>query len=255
MKNYNDATFIKLIRSEEVFDLIAHHKEFILLTQIALRARRQNSKIKGIKEGQALIGDHKNIGLSEQSYRSAKSNIQKWGYATFKATNKGTVATLTGQGVYNINITNPNGLTNTQPTDKATDDPTDDPTTNKKVKKEKNKKEYKEKSEWFNNLPQNLQQDVFISVFSDWLKYKEERKDIYTEMGLKKIISYLSNKTKQFNLDLVTETINYSISQGWKGITFLEPKKQFPLKPSKELDWMLTPEEIEEERKAGNNEI
>jgi hypothetical protein len=75
------------------------------LTQIALRARRSDAMYSSIflKANQALVGDREKLGLSEQEYRTAKKKLQKWGLATFKPTNKGTIATLTSTNVYDIN--------------------------------------------------------------------------------------------------------------------------------------------------------
>lgn len=188
--------FIKLNRSEEVFELLSHHKEFILLTQIALRARRTDSKISNLEKNQALIGDFKNIGLSRQSYRSAISNLQKWGFITIHPTNKGTVATITGRDVYDINNNQPNHLTNQQPTIQPTSDQpstNQQPTTNKNIKKdkkEKNKEIYDQKFDLF------------------WSIYPKRNGKI---VG-KKITKEIFNKLKIEDLDRVIKNAeNYGI--------------------------------------------
>lgn len=93
---------------------------FLLLTQIARRAKRTETLLSPLKLGEALVGDFKSLGFSRQKYRSAKHNLQAWGLATFRTTNKGTIAKLTNTMVYNINIDNNNHPDNHQITIKAT---------------------------------------------------------------------------------------------------------------------------------------
>ena len=96
--------FLMLIRGKETEELMKKPDSFLLLTQISMRAKRNDDfSIHNLKIGEALIGDYKNIGLTERRYRTAKNDIQKYGLATFKATNKGTIAKLTNSMVYNIN--------------------------------------------------------------------------------------------------------------------------------------------------------
>jgi hypothetical protein len=100
--------FVKLYRQAE--ELLENDWQcFLLLTQIALRAIRVDSKYNkhNLKPGQAFVGDCRTIGLSEQQYRDAKYRIQfKYKIATFKGTNKGTIATLLNSEIYDINIDN-----------------------------------------------------------------------------------------------------------------------------------------------------
>ena len=96
--------FLKLMRGKEAEELMKKPDAFLLLTQIALRARRSNElSVENLKMGEAKIGDYKEIGLTERRYRTAKKNIQSWGLATFKATNRGTIAKLENTKIYDIN--------------------------------------------------------------------------------------------------------------------------------------------------------
>ena len=102
--------FIKLIRSQETEQMLAQPNAFTLLSIIAFRAKRTNSfSIHNLKTGQALIGDYCNYGMTLQQYRTAKSKLTKWGFATFQSTNKGTIATLIDKRIYDINE-EPEGL-------------------------------------------------------------------------------------------------------------------------------------------------
>jgi len=96
---------IRLEHSPELQELLRrHHKAFILLTVIAQRARRtRRDTILNLEPGQALIGDYKNYGMSEQQYRTAKNQLKRYELATFQSTNRGTVAQLCSTAVYDIN--------------------------------------------------------------------------------------------------------------------------------------------------------
>ncbi len=109
---------IKLKRNEATRELLKDPKAFGLLTTIALRAKRTNAfSVHGLKPGQALIGDHASYGLTEQEYRSAKVRLRRYGLADFKPTHRGTIATLRGETIYDINVTAEQRTNNGQHTD------------------------------------------------------------------------------------------------------------------------------------------
>jgi hypothetical protein len=82
-------------------DMPASH----LLKIIAKRAKRTDTfNIHNLKKGEAFLGDYSDYGMSRRQYRTAKEKLEKWGFATFKTTNKGTIATLTDTSIYDINI-------------------------------------------------------------------------------------------------------------------------------------------------------
>ncbi len=124
--------FLKLIKNKETVELITNAPNaFLLLTQIALRAKRTNGfSVHGLSMGQALVGDYKSIGLTERKYRTAKALLETCGFATFKGTNKGTIANLINSRVFDINK-ECKGRTERRSRDEQE-------TTNKNIKKEKN---------------------------------------------------------------------------------------------------------------------
>ncbi|MFZ7127718.1 MAG: hypothetical protein ACOWWM_16290 [Desulfobacterales bacterium] len=139
----NGCGYLKLIRSEDTLELMRRPNEFLLLAQIAYRAKRTSAfSALGLEPGQALVGDYKSIGLTERQYRTAKKNLEKWGFSTFKATNKGTIATLIKSTVFDINSDSGDEQSDGQATDRrrASDEQA---TTNKNEKKEKKGKKEK----------------------------------------------------------------------------------------------------------------
>ena len=132
---------IKLQRAAEELFLI-DGDAYLLLTQIAFRANRRESKYNkhNLKTNEALVGDYENCHLSEQRYRDAKERIElKYKLATFKGTNKGTIATLLNTEIFDINPENKNDQKNEQ---RTTQERTrnEQRTTNEEAKKEEVKK-------------------------------------------------------------------------------------------------------------------
>lgn len=114
------ASYIKLLRGSTALEDMArngHYEEIVLLMFIAKRARRTPCRITGLDIGEAMIGDFKNYGMTERKYRTAKNNLEKWGFSTFKTTNKGTVAKLIDSTIYDINAEDSDGRIDEQPTD------------------------------------------------------------------------------------------------------------------------------------------
>lgn len=112
--------FIALHCGEETSALLAAHPSaFLLLTQIAMRAKWRNCPITKLKAGQAFIGDFQEAGIhSEMAYRHAKKVLAECGLATFQGTNKGTVASLSNSTIYSLSSNDSNGQGNKPATDK-----------------------------------------------------------------------------------------------------------------------------------------
>jgi hypothetical protein len=107
-------SWLAYYRSHEADELQAKHPNaFLLLCQIARRARLTPCPVNRLEVGQAFVGDYRQAGIqSEQAYRTAKNTLETRGFATFKGTNKGTIATLMEQGIF--------GLFQNEATDRAT---------------------------------------------------------------------------------------------------------------------------------------
>jgi hypothetical protein len=96
--------FVKLMRTEKAGALMRNPNAFTLASVIAYRAQRTDAfNIYGLAVGEALLGDHAKYGLTQSQYRTAKKKLKNWGIAAFKSTNKGTIAKLLDDEVYDIN--------------------------------------------------------------------------------------------------------------------------------------------------------
>ncbi len=164
-------SYIKLYRSRFTDELMKNSSAFMLLTQIAIRARRTDVfNVENLKLGEALLGDYKSIGLTRQKYRTALKNLEKWDFITIKSTSKGSVATICNNEVYDINISSNNQQANHRAT---IDQPSSNhqATTNKNVKNEKNVKNvnYEQNKKFRKNIKTNKG------------RFKIEEKPDYTE--------------------------------------------------------------------------
>ena len=139
-----EVPYFKCYRSEVAKELLAANMNaFLLLWQIAYRAKRTNSFCRyNLAIGEAFLGDFKNIGLTEGKYRYAKKFLAKHRFATFRTTNDGTIAKLTNFEVFDPNLEDSNGQHNTPATNqrRTNNEPT---TTNKNDKNENNDKNEK----------------------------------------------------------------------------------------------------------------
>ncbi len=80
-----------------------HPNAFLLLCQIARRARWKDCAITGLAMGEAFIGDWKTAGLpSKKAYQVAKSRLEKCGLVNFRGGNRGTRATLMNSTIFSL---------------------------------------------------------------------------------------------------------------------------------------------------------
>jgi hypothetical protein len=136
-----EKTWVKLYRGKIANELVAASPlAFVLLYQIADRVQRTNSFNRyELDKGEALIGDFKSLKMTRGQYRYAKKYLEKNGFATFRTTNKGTIAKQINFDVFDPNLEgddqqNDHPATVKQP---AGNHPT---TTTNNVKKENNAK-------------------------------------------------------------------------------------------------------------------
>jgi len=118
-KKVKHKPFVMLVRSEKAVELFRQPDAFVLLSVIAYRARRTGSfNVHDLAPGEALLGDYKSYGMTERRYRTAKKKLEKWQLATFRATNKGTIAKLVDASIYDINAELGDEQNDSQETDK-----------------------------------------------------------------------------------------------------------------------------------------
>ena len=58
------------------------------------------------------------------------------------------------------------------------------------------------------------------STLEDWITYKDERNENYTEIGFKKLLSEIKNNTYIYSENQLIDLINKCMLNNWKGIQF-----------------------------------
>ena len=102
----NHSRFIALYCGDEAQTLLADYPNaYLLLSQIAMRAKWKDCPITGLKAGQAFIGDWRKAGLpSEKAYRHAKKVLTNLKIGAFEGASEGTVATLIDHSIFSITV-------------------------------------------------------------------------------------------------------------------------------------------------------
>jgi hypothetical protein len=101
--------------------IAANPRAFILAYFIASRARWHSGFNRlNLNVGEAAIGDHEAMGMTAQQYRTAKAQLAQWGFATFRTTNRGTIARLSDSRLFDIGEASINKLDNSPSTIPAT---------------------------------------------------------------------------------------------------------------------------------------
>lgn len=86
---------MEILINRETDNLMKDTDAFLLLLKIAYFTKREDCfSIPDLEVGEALV-TAEIAGLSPEQYRRAKDKLRKWGFAEFKATNKGSIAKLT----------------------------------------------------------------------------------------------------------------------------------------------------------------
>lgn len=136
-------SYVMLQKESEVEKFIGrNHNAFILLSIIALRAKRQEHPLnQDRKIREAEIGDYKNYGMTRSVYRTAIRSLVRDQIIAIKTTNKGTIATLLKDDIYDINVSDDNQQDDQQVTIKSPSDDHQVTTNNKLISKEDKKKE------------------------------------------------------------------------------------------------------------------
>lgn len=166
------AGWFKATRSDDALELLrANPLALALAYVIAVRAKwREGFCRHNLKFGEAFIGDFENYGMSERNYRTAKEHLEQWRFATFKPTNKGTIARLCDSRIFEVIPTRGDG----QNADgRRTADEQDDrrPTTNLELKsgERKNGKAYSTKASKLSVSQKETANRIEAALGDEWV--------------------------------------------------------------------------------------
>ncbi len=193
--------FIKTIRnSRNAFEMLKRRPTaFLLLYIIAQRARRSNdSNFDELEIGEAKVGDFKSYNSTETIYKNDKNFLERYNFATFKGTTKGTIAKLIDISIFDINTDDVNDQETKQGTNKERTR-NEQGTTNKNEKNDKNEKnrEYRHDDD---TQPSTENLNAHIKILNDPLILNEFEKNfpkIETLNEIEKMKDWLTAKGKR----------------------------------------------------------
>ena len=68
------------------------------------------------------------------------------------------------------------------------------------------------------NLDFYKDRELLRGKIEEWLKYKNERNELYKEQGFKSLLTQIENKVKQYGEEVVIDLITECMSNNWQGI-------------------------------------
>ena len=227
--------WIALHCSEDASSLLeTHPSAFLLLTQIATRAKWKDCPITRLNKGQAYVGDWKKAGIhSEMAYRHAKKTLESCKFATFKGTNKGTVATLLNSSIYSITNDDRNDPRNSPTTDQGTGQQqagngqgtTNHTDTRTHGHTEHTDTKKKRSAAPLPDLP--FISFEFVAAWDQWTQHRREIKKPMTALSTQKVF----NKFIAWGESRAIEAIGFSIEKGWQSV-YEETKQSSAPSPS-----------------------
>lgn len=77
-----------------------------------------------------------------------------------------------------------------------------------------------------NNYKYIINNSNIYNKIIEWLEYKQERKELYKETGLRNLLSEIENNIEIYGEDLLVKLISYCMANNYKGIIFEKLKKE-----------------------------
>lgn len=124
--------WFKATRNPDMPDLIRQSQKAFVVAYIIAYRSRWNADIFnpfGLDIGEAVI-DYERWGMTRQEFRTAKSNLEEWGYATFRTTNRQTIGRLIDSRLFDVLPPPPNQQSNREATNGST---SKEPTANREA--------------------------------------------------------------------------------------------------------------------------
>lgn len=71
-----------------------------------------------------------------------------------------------------------------------------------------------------NNYKYIIVNTKLYNILLDWLKYKQERKEIYKETGLKNLLAQIEKQVEEYGEEKVVDVISQCMASNYRGIIF-----------------------------------
>lgn len=219
MKNENG--YIRLNRGIVSWEWWDDIKTFRVFIWLLLNANWKDSRFMGHKVPRgSLVTSYPKIAagtcLGIQSVRTAINHLKLTGELTVKSYSKFSIISINNYCRYQEDNTQDNShLTdNQQATNRQL-------TTIEKGKKEKKeKKEKREGNTYLDLITEKHFSDQINAVVTEWLRYKQEKKQTYQESGFKQLLNTIGEDIKENGEDHVIRCFRYSMTNNYNGVFF-----------------------------------
>ena len=200
----------------------------VLFIHMLLKANWKDGKFQGIDIPRgSFVSSYPKLSeetdLTIREIRTALDNLKNTGELTVKRHAKFSVFTVNNYSVYQVDDSQ--ATVKRHSVDSLTTTIEEVKEVKKGRSKEKNKKETCDYSPLV--LEMNYPDAIFGKV-TDWLKYKSERKDSYTETGLHSLLVQIDKNYKQYGAEIIIDLIDECMANNYTGIIWqkLKDKKQ-----------------------------
>lgn len=102
----------------------------------------------------------------------------------------------------------------------------------------------------YNNI--YINNNIYNKIY-EWLEYKDQRKERYTEIGLKKLLTQIDNKIDEYGEQAVCNLIDECMASNYKGIIFEKLQKNKKESTSERIDRLIKEAELEEQNDKSRN--
>lgn len=93
---------MEILINKETDNLMKDTDAFLMLLKIAYNTKREDSfSIPDLEVGEAFV-TAEIVGLSQQTFRTTKKKLEKWGFVEFRTTTRGTIARITTDKFFRI---------------------------------------------------------------------------------------------------------------------------------------------------------
>jgi hypothetical protein len=206
--------FVKFMRTPDSYRIISKKSEWSMLGYIALHMRFEDDRFGDLQKGECFMSAE-SVGLTQREYRTAKKNLADWNLATFRTTNRNTIAKLVDSSIFDVG---------NQKTDKQTD-------------KQNPKKETK--PEKFDFKSEMIKYGFDEKLTIEWIDIRKKKSAVNTESAFKGFVREVEKSKLDKN-----EILKKCVEKSWRGFEakWIEEEKI----TSKGTEGMLGPEKYRE---------
>lgn len=181
-----------------------------------------------LSAGQMVFGRAsaaRDLNMSESKVYRIIKTLEKLGNISIEPNNKFSLVTVENWGLFQCDIVESEQQTNNKRTTNKQQTNNKRTTNEHTIRINKNIQEIQEIQEIINSRPFSAE-PYLQSAFDDWMCYKKERNESYKPTGLKALIKTIKAKSENYGSDVVIDTINKSMTNGWRGLFFDDLDKQ-----------------------------